>query len=187
MNTILNAKKELASTQEQLIDYLSLGDESQDLTHLFVKLKEENPVAFELLMLIYQEINTKSKIDRKRMTKVLTTIINQHHITYDKLIQHDQKINIEKEKTMLEKFLQPKVVGMFLGVWLVIVLTLTFTYTISPDVFHSLLNATKEVVKPAPVPQYNNQIQNQYPQQSQQAQQSSTRPQQPLEPINFNK
>ena len=89
MDRLLDAKDNIAEIQEQLIEYLSSGEDTQDLTHLFTKLSTENPAAYELTLLMYQELHTKAKMDRKKITKVITQVLNQSALTYDKLIQHE--------------------------------------------------------------------------------------------------
>lgn len=89
MDRLLDAKDNIAEMQEQLIEYLSSGEDAQDLTHLFTKLSIENPAAYELTLLMYQELHTKAKMDRKKITKVITQVLNQSTLTYEKLIQHE--------------------------------------------------------------------------------------------------
>lgn len=89
MDRLLDAKDNIAEIQEQLIEYLSSGEDTQDLTHLFTKLSIENPAAYELTLLMYQELHTKAKMDRKKITKVITQVLNQSALTYEKLIQHE--------------------------------------------------------------------------------------------------
>ena len=92
MENINKAKQTVAEIHDQLIDYLAAGEDSQDLTHLFSKLATENPVAYELMLLMYQELQTKSKLDRKRLTKVISSILNQTNVVYDKLIDHEKRL-----------------------------------------------------------------------------------------------
>jgi len=169
MDALLRAKDELSTIQEQLIEYLTVGEESQDLTHLFAQLRVENPIAYELSLLMYQDFKTKSKIDRKKMAKVITAIIKQNHTTYDKLIQHEQKLIIEKEKTMFEKLTNPKVLGTIVAAWLVVVLTLTAIYKVSPDAFHTIVYSMNLTVG-------NISKTNQTPTQTSQTSQPSTQP-----------
>lgn len=89
MDRLIVAKDDIAEMQEQLIEYLSAGEDTQDLTHLFTKLSIENPAAYELTLLMYQELHTKAKMDRKRITKVISQILNQSALAYEKLIQHE--------------------------------------------------------------------------------------------------
>lgn len=89
MDRLLDAKDNISEIQEQLIEYLSSGEDTQDLTHLFTKLSIENPAAYELTLLMYQELHTKAKMDRKKITKVITQVLNQSALTYEKLIQHE--------------------------------------------------------------------------------------------------
>jgi hypothetical protein len=99
MENINKAKQTVAEIQEQLIDYLAAGEDTQDLTHLFSKLAVENPIAYELLLLMYQELQTKSKLDRKRLTKVIASILNQTNVVYDKLIDHEKRLIDEEENS----------------------------------------------------------------------------------------
>ena len=89
MESIHKAKQSISEMQEQLIDYLAAGEDTQDLTHLFTKLSIENPAAYELTLLMYQELHTKAKMDRKKITKVISQVLNQSALTYEKLIQHE--------------------------------------------------------------------------------------------------
>ena len=89
MDRLIVAKDDIAEMQEQLIEYLSAGEDTQDLTHLFTKLSIENPAAYELTLLMYQELHTKAKMDRKKITKVISQVLNQSALTYEKLIQHE--------------------------------------------------------------------------------------------------
>ena len=98
MENINKAKQTVAEIHDQLIDYLAAGEDSQDLTHLFSKLAVENPIAYELMLLMYQELQTKSKLDRKRLTKVISSILNQNNVIYDKLIEHEKRIVDEDEE-----------------------------------------------------------------------------------------
>lgn len=100
MESIHKAKQSIAEMQEQLIDYLAAGEDTQDLTHLFSKLSVENPVAYELMLLMYQELQTKAKMDRKRLTKVITSLLSQNNVTYDKLIQHEIRLNKDKNNDL---------------------------------------------------------------------------------------
>lgn len=99
METINKAKQTVAEIQEQLIDYFAAGEDTQDLTHLFSKLAIENPIAYELMLLMYQELQTKSKLDRKRLTKVIASILNQTNVVYDKLIDHEKRLIDEEENS----------------------------------------------------------------------------------------
>ena len=103
MDQLLKAKQTIFEIQEQLIEYLSSGEDTQDLTHLFSKLSVENPVAYELTLLMYQELHTKAKIDRKKISKVIASILSQNHLTYDRLIQHDVWIHSEEAKAFLKQ------------------------------------------------------------------------------------
>ena len=89
MDRLIDAKDDIAEMQEQLIEYLSAGEDAQDLTHLFTKLSIENPAAYELTLLMYQELHTKAKMDRKKITKVISQVLNQSALAYEKLIQHE--------------------------------------------------------------------------------------------------
>ena len=89
MDRLIVAKDDIAEMQEQLIEYLSAGEDTQDLTHLFTKLSIENPAAYELTLLMYQELHTKAKMDRKKITKVISQVLNQSVLAYEKLIQHE--------------------------------------------------------------------------------------------------
>ena len=89
MDRLIVAKDDIAEMQEQLIEYLSAGEDTQDLTHLFTKLSIENPAAYELTLLMYQELHTKAKMDRKKITKVISQVLNQSALAYEKLIQHE--------------------------------------------------------------------------------------------------
>lgn len=89
MDRLIVAKDEIAEMQEQLIEYLSAGEDAQDLTHLFTKLSIENPAAYELTLLMYQELHTKAKMDRKKITKVISHVLNHSALSYEKLIQHE--------------------------------------------------------------------------------------------------
>ncbi len=89
MDRLIVAKDDIAEIQEQLIEYLSAGEDTQDLTHLFTKLSIENPAAYELTLLMYQELHTKAKMDRKKITKVISQVLNQSALAYEKLIQHE--------------------------------------------------------------------------------------------------
>ena len=89
MDRLIDAKDNISEIQEQLIEYLSAGEDTQDLTHLFTKLSVENPAAYELTLLMYQELHTKAKMDRKKITKVISQVLNQSALAYEKLIQHE--------------------------------------------------------------------------------------------------
>lgn len=89
MDRLIVAKDDIAEMQEQLIEYLSAGEDAQDLTHLFTKLSIENPAAYELTLLMYQELHTKAKMDRKKITKVISHVLNHSALSYEKLIQHE--------------------------------------------------------------------------------------------------
>ena len=89
MDRLIVAKDDIAEMQEQLIEYLSAGEDTQDLTHLFTKLSVENPAAYELTLLMYQELHTKAKMDRKKITKVISHVLNHSALSYEKLIQHE--------------------------------------------------------------------------------------------------
>ena len=93
MDKIKAAQESINNIQDQLIEYLSAGEDTQDLTNLFSKLSVENPTAYELTLLMYQELHTKSKMDRKKLTKVISQLLQQNHAALEKLVQHDQKIN----------------------------------------------------------------------------------------------
>ena len=93
MDKIKAAQESINNIQDQLIEYLSAGEDTQDLTNLFSKLSVENSTAYELTLLMYQELHTKSKMDRKKLTKVISQLLQQNHVALEKLVQHDQKIN----------------------------------------------------------------------------------------------
>jgi len=92
MDRLIDAKDNISEIQEQLIEYLSAGEDTQDLTHLFTKLSVENPAAYELTLLMYQELHTKAKMDRKKITKVISQVLNQSALAYEKLIQHEEAL-----------------------------------------------------------------------------------------------
>lgn len=92
MDRLIDAKNNITEIQAQLIEYLSAGEDAQDLTHLFTKLSVENPAAYELTLLMYQELHTKAKMDRKKLTKVITQLLNQSALAYEKLIQHEEAL-----------------------------------------------------------------------------------------------
>ena len=154
MQEIYKAKDTIAEMQEQLIDYLAAGEDTQDLTHLFSKLSKENPVAYELMMLMYQELQTKAKLDRKRLTKVITSILSQNNLAYDKIIQHEMILNHDNsDKKELKpdapvnniygvilKILTPKMILTLLISMVTIVTTITLLARYNPEVYNIVMN-----------------------------------------------
>lgn len=162
MQGIYKAKDTIAEMQEQLIDYLAAGEDTQDLTHLFSKLSKENPVAYELMMLMYQELQTKAKLDRKRLTKVITSILSQNNLAYDKIIQHEMRLNHDKNNDLYHdnsdkkeskpdapvnniygvilKILTPKMILTLLISMVTIVTTITLLARYNPEVYNIVMN-----------------------------------------------
>ena len=162
METIHKAKQTIAEMQEQLIDYLAAGEDTQDLTHLFTKLSLENPVAYELMVLMYQELQTKAKTDRKRLTKVITSILSQNNLAYDKIIQHEMRLNHDKNNDLYHdnsdkkeskpdapvnniygvilKILTPKMILTLLISMVTIVTTITLLARYNPEVYNIVMN-----------------------------------------------
>lgn len=169
METIHKAKQTIAEMQEQLIDYLAAGEDTQDLTHLFTKLSLENPVAYELMVLMYQELQTKAKTDRKRLTKVITSILSQNNITCDKLIQHEIRLNNDKQNDLLQaqhnpvpapavvpapvaniyeaviKWLSPKMVITIAISLALIIVTITLVSTYNPEFYDSIMKTLTNI------------------------------------------
>ena len=164
MQEIYKAKDTIAEMQEQLIDYLAAGEDTQDLTHLFSKLSVENPVAYELMMLMYQELQTKAKLDRKRLTKVITSILSQNNLAYDKIIQHEMRLNHDKNNDLYHdssdnkeskpeanapvnniygvilKILTPKMILTLLISMVTIVTTITLLARYNPEVYNIVMH-----------------------------------------------
>ena len=158
MQEIYKARDTIAEMQEQLIDYLAAGEDTQDLTHLFSKLSKENPVAYELMILMYQELQTKAKLDRKRLTKVITSILSQNNLTYDKIIQHEMILNHDlyhdnSDKKELKpdapvnniygvilKILTPKMILTLIISMVTIVTTITLLARYNPEVYNIVMN-----------------------------------------------
>lgn len=154
MQEIYKAKDTIAEMQEQLIDYLAAGEDTQDLTHLFSKLSKENPVAYELMILMYQELQTKAKLDRKRLTKVITSILSQNNLAYDKIIQHEMRLNHDSSDNkelkpdapvnniygVILKILTPKMILTLLISMFTIVTTITLLARYNPEVYNIVMN-----------------------------------------------
>ena len=162
MQEIYKAKDTIAEMQEQLIDYLAAGEDTQDLTHLFSKLSKENPVAYELMILMYQVLQTKAKLDRKRLTKVITSILSQNNLAYDKIIQHEMRLNHDKNNDLnhdnsdkkelkpdapvnniygvILKILTPKMILTLLISMVTIVTTITLLARYNPEVYNIVMN-----------------------------------------------
>jgi len=63
--------EEIQQLHNDLFNYVSIPDDFQDLTKHFADLAISSPETYEIIILIYQEIQTREKINKKKLSNIL--------------------------------------------------------------------------------------------------------------------
>jgi len=146
MKDIDQIKNNATKGSEELLEYVSIQHAPQNLERLYSNLYNESPAIHEVIVLIHQELITKSKMDKKKISKILAAAISTDNITADKLKEHTVKINtIENalNKDFYKKMmslLNMKNIYKLLGAWMIIVVVLFTMYSIDPIAYDKVMN-----------------------------------------------
>jgi hypothetical protein len=146
MQDIDKIKNNASKGSEELLEYISTSHEPQNLERLYSNLYKESPAAHEVMLLIHQELITNSKMDKKKIGKILGAAISTDNITADKLKEHTVKIGTiedQLDKDIYKKimsFITMKNVYKLLGAWTIIVIVLFTMYTINPIAYDKVMN-----------------------------------------------
>lgn len=160
-------KQELNNLRKELFNYISSQDSEQDLMDKFIKVKEKDEATYELILLIYQELKTTHKINKKSLFSILDKTLELKLLTIDNMIE--EKIMEDKDEdevcenvppqptTIMEKIINAItfkniVTGILL--WLFSFVVLFTMYNINASAFEKTnknmwdtVEKTKEILK----------------------------------------
>lgn len=82
-------KQELNTLRKELIGYITAQESEQDLMDKFIKVKEHDESTYELILLVYQELKTTHKINKRKLVSILDKTIELKLLTIEQLIESD--------------------------------------------------------------------------------------------------
>lgn len=92
--------KELNELRIDILNYINNDETTQDLMEHFFKVKKQNPETYELLVLIYNELQLTHKTNKKYLQSILNKSYSINLLTYNNL-----KMNTSTNKTLYQKIL----------------------------------------------------------------------------------
>ena len=95
-------KQELNNLRKDLFNYISSQDSEQDLLDKFIKVKERDAATYELILLIYQELKTTHKINKKTLIAIIDKTIELKIQTIENLIEDRLVEDLETEDKLVE-------------------------------------------------------------------------------------
>lgn len=159
-------KQELNSLRTELINYITAHESEQDLMDKFIKVKEHDESTYELILLVYQELKTTHKINKRKLVSILDKTIELKLLTIEQLIENDKHqctINDEKEdeekedKNIYEKIFDAltfKNIVRGVLLWLFVFVSMFTMYNINATAFEKTntnmwdtVEKTKEILK----------------------------------------
>ena len=155
MKDFKNIKEELSDIRRDIISYINTQEEEQDLMDKFIKVKEKDEATYELIMLIYQELKTTHKLNKKKLTQIIDKAIEIKIKAIDKIIEDklNNKLQDNSSGDLVDKFIGAltfKNIVRGVGLWMFIFLFLFTLYSINSDAFtnaHKSIIDTVEVTK----------------------------------------
>lgn len=157
-------KQELNNLRKELFNYISSQDSEQDLMDKFIKVKEKDEATYELILLIYQELKTTHKMNKKSLFSILDKTIELKLLTIENMIEEklleDDETDETKETeptTIMSKLINAItfkniVTGVLL--WLFSFVVLFTMYNINASAFEKTnknmwdtVEKTKEIIK----------------------------------------
>jgi len=76
MERLSKPKDSLEKAREDLFHYMNSSEDYQDLTKHFDNLSKTSPEVYEIVILLYQELQTREKINKKKISKILYEQLN---------------------------------------------------------------------------------------------------------------
>lgn len=157
MENYKKIKEHLQDLRSELMSYINTHDESQDLTDLFIKVKESDQATYELLMLIYQDFKTTHKVNKKKLVTILDKTIDVKIKTIDALIEDKTaSTSTQKPKStnvpatidgaiskLISTFTIKNVFKVVL-LWMMIVAFLFTLYSYDKDAFSAISEESKQ-------------------------------------------
>ena len=146
-----NLEKNIELSKDELFAYLNNSSEFQDLTKQFNELYHNSPEIYEIIMLVYQEFQTRDKINKRKITNIMNLNIKSK----TKLLAILQTINLDmkhlrkdvdrisKHETWTNKLKRNLTftnVSKAIGLFIFILLFLALLQSISPVVFNELID-----------------------------------------------
>ena len=160
-------KQELNNLRKELFNYISSQDSEQDLMDKFIKVKEKDEATYELILLIYQELKTTHKINKKSLFSILDKTLELKLLTIENMIEEKLMEDKDEEEdcenvppqptTIMEKIINAItfkniVTGILL--WLFSFVVLFTMYNINASAFEKTnknmwdtVEKTKEILK----------------------------------------
>lgn len=97
MDRYKDIRQELNCLRKELIGYITAQDSEQDLMDKFIKVKEHDESTYELILLVYQELKTTHKINKRTLVSILDKTIELKLLTIEQLIENDSIRNDTSE------------------------------------------------------------------------------------------
>lgn len=153
-------KQELNNLRKELFNYISSQDSEQDLMDKFIKVKEKDEATYELILLIYQELKTTHKMNKKSLFSILDKTIELKLLTIENILLEDEETDETKDTeptTIMSKLINAItfkniVTGVLL--WLFSFVVLFTMYNINASAFEKTnknmwdaVEKTKEIIK----------------------------------------
>ena len=151
-------KQELNILRKELINYITAQDSEQDLMDKFIKVREKDEATYELILLVYQELKTTHKINKKKLVSILDKTIELKLLTIEQMSEETPNEQNEPDsRGMGEKILDAftfKNVFKSVMLWLFVFITMFTMYNINATAFEKTntnmwnsVTKTKELLK----------------------------------------
>jgi len=98
MKELSKTKNSLEKAREELFHYMNSSEDYQDLTEHFDNLFKNSPEVYEIILLLYQELQTREKINKKKISKILYEQLNNKQYSIDILNDVFNELKFIKEK-----------------------------------------------------------------------------------------
>jgi len=147
-NNILRGKDTVSKSKEELFNYINSSEDFQDLTMHFGELYKRSPEVYEIIILMYQEFQTREKINKRKLSSILNYNIEIKENTLNilnQIVKDIEKVSkkVEGDRTFLEKV---KDNMSFSNAWKLLGIVLTMMFALGlfahfePDTFDKIYN-----------------------------------------------
>jgi len=148
MEDLKKIQHDISELRAMLDAYIDASDNTQNLTDLFTKVKEVDESTYELLLLMYQEFDTKNKVSKKQFIKLMNKTIDIKHETIEKLMREkiifDEVIGNNKEG--LKKYFTWNNFFKIALSWAAIILFLFTLHYLDPHSFNRVMEEENNIV-----------------------------------------
>jgi len=141
-------RTDLEDLRSELMEYILDEEVAQDLTGHFAKVKLDNEAAYELIMLVVDEIRTNSSLNKSRTAKLIDKTISIKVKTLDKLIEDKAAVATKKSKSgpWWQKITWYDI-WKGVGTAIVILIVLVSLYKVVPEAIQALTKDSVSIIE----------------------------------------